>query len=348
MKIISSLKHGLRQVARTKRMILFAWFVNVLFASVLAIPFLNILDGYLRDTVMDEKILQQMDPSWFETFRLDFEKSDLVRPVDYTIFGYAPFLSQLDAVLNGQFVKSAGNFLYNLIFRLEVNPRYASVFVLLGLLYACLTSFLAGGFISMYSKDYRSTFTEFLTDGAKYFGKFFRLALVALLIYYLLFILLFDWISAAIPRWTQNAPSEETSYLYYMVRGVVVLLFLSVLAMIFDYARIRIVVDVRTSALLASLAGARFAFGSFIQTYGLYLLLSFLGVILIAVYALLESQIPQDSYWPLFALFLLQQLYVIARLWVRASFYACQTHYYRERARDELLAQPAAEPPPAS
>jgi hypothetical protein len=77
-------------------------------------------------------------------------------------------------------------------------------------------------------------------------------------------------------------------------------------------------------------------------------LLSFLGVILIAVYALLESQIPQDSYWPLFVLFLLQQLYVIARLWVRASFYACQTHYYREQAKDELLAQPVAEPSPAS
>jgi hypothetical protein len=77
-------------------------------------------------------------------------------------------------------------------------------------------------------------------------------------------------------------------------------------------------------------------------------LLSFLGVILIAVYALLESQIPQDSYWPLFALFLLQQLYVIARLWVRASFYGCQTRLYRERARDELLAQPVAKPSPAT
>lgn len=344
MKIISTLKQGFSQTSRTKRMILFAWFVNVLFALVLALPLLRTLDTYVRGTVMEERLLQQMDPAWAGTFRYDFQKSELTRFVDYTIFGYAPFLNHLQTYLDGTFVKSIGSFFSNLLFRFEVTPGYNSILVFLGILYICMSNFIAGGFIGIYSKEYQSTFSEFMMDGAKYFGRFFRLALLALVFYYLFFTLLVDWIDSGIPAWTQNSVSEQTPYLYYMVKGIVALFLLSVFTMVFDYGRIRIVLDDRTSAVLASIAGARFAFRNFLNTYGLYFLLALLGVVLIALYALLESLLPQDSYWPLVAVFLLQQLYMIARFWLKANFYASQTALYRELAAEEHKAALAASP----
>ena len=96
MKIVSSCKQGLARSWRTKRMIFFAWFVNVMFATVLALPFLKQLDGYLRDSVMDEKILQRCDPAWTQSYRADMEKSEFVHSLDYTILGYAPFLNDLE------------------------------------------------------------------------------------------------------------------------------------------------------------------------------------------------------------------------------------------------------------
>jgi hypothetical protein len=348
MKIISTLKQGLAQTSHTKRMILFAWFVNVLFALVLALPLLRTLDNYVRGTVMEEKLLQRMDPAWSGTFRYDFEKNELTRFVDYTIFGYAPFVSHLETYLDGTFVKSTGSFFSNLIFRFEVTPGSNSILVFLGLLYVCMANFLAGGFIGIYSKEYRSSFSEFMMEGGKYFGRFFRLALLALVFYYLFFTLLVDWIDAGIPAWTQNSASEQTPYLYYMIKGIVALFLLSVFTMIFDYARIRIVLDDRTSALLASVAGGRFALRNFLNTYGLYFVLALLGVVLIAIYALLESLLPQDSYWPLVAVFLLQQLYMIARFWLKANFYASQTALYRDLAAQEHKAALTAAPSPAS
>jgi len=342
MKIIATLKQGLAETSRTKRMILFAWFVNVLFALVLALPLLNTLDNYLRGTVMEEKLLQQMDPAWSGTFRHDFEKSELTRFVDYTIFGYAPFVNHLEMYLDGTYIKSIGSFLSNLFFHFEITPGYNSILVLLGFLYICMSNFLAGGFISMYSREYRSSFSEFMMDGAKYFGRFFRLALLALVFYYLFFTLLVDWIDASIPAWTQNSVSEQTPYLFYIIKGILAIFLLSVFSMVFDYARIRIVLDDRTSALLASVAGGRFALRNFLNTYGLYFLLALLGVVLITIYALLEGLIPQDSYWPLVAVFLLQQLYMIARFWLKASFYACQTALYRDLATEEHRAAVAA------
>lgn len=344
MRIMSSLKQGIAQVSRTKRMIFFAWFVNVLFAMVLALPVLKQLDGYLRNTVMDEKILKQIDPAWAESFRVDMEKSEFVRAVDYTIFGYAPFVNHLEMQMNGTFIKTLGGFLYDFFIRWEINPGFTSLLFCLSLLYVCVSSFLAGGFIGIYAKEYPSSFTEFLMDGAKYFGKFFRLTLVALLVYVLFFAVIVDWINSSIYQWTQNEASETVPYTYYMIRNVIVLFLVSFLYMIFDYARIRIVVEDRTSALAASAAGARFAVSNFLNTYGLYFLLSIVGVLFIAIYAIIEKLIPQDSYWPLVFLFIVQQLYMLARFWLKGSFYACQTRLYQTTMKEEHLKRVAAVP----
>lgn len=344
MNIISTFKQGVNQVSRTKRMVLFAWFINVMFALVLALPVLKQLDGYLRNTVMDESVLKQMDPAWAESYRTDMEKSEFSRALDNTIYGYAPFVNHLEMQMNGTFIRTLGNFLYDFFFRWEINPGATSLLFFVALLYVCTGTFLAGGFIGIYSKDYRSTFTEFLMDGAKYFGKFFRLSLVALLTYYVFFAVVVSWINNAIPRWTQFEASEATPFTYYMVRDVAVLLVISFLFMIFDYARIRMVVDDRTSALGATAAGVRFAFSHFLNTYGLYLLLTVIGFLLIVVYAVLERIIPQESYWPLVLLFLVQQFYMLARFFLKGSFYACQTELYRTVERQEHLKSVSAVP----
>ena len=344
MNIISSFKHGVKLASRTKRMILFAWFANVLIAMVLAFPALKQLDGYLRDTVMDEKILQQMDPAWMDSYRIDMEKSDHTRALDYTIFGYAPFVNHLEMQMNGTFIKTLGGFLYDFFVRWELNAGPMSLLFFLSLLYVIVNTFLTGGFIGIYAKDYRSSFPEFLIDGARYFGKFFRLALIALLVYFIFFAVILNWINNSIFQWTQNDASETVPYLYYMIRNVGVLLLLSLLFMIFDYARIRMVVDDRSSAFASTSAGARFAIPHLVNTYGLYLLLTAIGVVLIALYAVFDKLIPQNSYWPLVFLFIVQQLYMLARFWLKASFYACQTTLYRTIIREEHLKTVSAAP----
>jgi hypothetical protein len=309
---------------------------------VLALPVLKQLDGYLHSTVMDERILHQMDPAWAESLHADIEKSEFVRATDWTIFGYAPFLNHLEMQMEGTFIKTLGGFLYDFFVRWELNLGSSSLLFFLSLLYVCVNCFLAGGFISIYAKEYPSSFTDFLMDGARYFGKFFRLALVALIVYGLFFGLIVGWMNDSIHQWTRNEASETVPYAYYMIRNVVVLFLMSLLYMIFDYARIRMVVDDRTSALAASTAGARFAVSGFLRTYGLYLLLSVIGLLFIAVYAIIEGLIPQESYWPLVILFIVQQLYMLARFWLKAGFYACQTSLYQTMTKEEHLRNASA------
>jgi len=329
MTIISAFKHGFSRVSHTKRMVLFAWFVNVVITLPLALPVLSQLDGYLRNTVMDEKVLQRMDVTWANSYRADMENSEFLRTLDYSVFGYAPFVNHLEMQMNGTFIKTLGGFLYDFFFRWEINKTSTSLLFLLSLLYVCVNSFLSGAFIGVYSKEYPFSFTEFLSEGARYFGKFFRIMLVALLVYFLFFNLVVDWINNDIARWTQAEASETVPYTYYMIRNVIVLFLFSFLSMIFDYARVRMVMDDRTSSLAAAAAGTKFAMTNARSTYGLYLLLCLVGFVLMALYAIIEKVTPQDSYWPLLFLFVLQQCYMLARLGLKAAFYACQTGLYQ-------------------
>lgn len=335
--IIASLKSGTARVSQTKRMVALAWGVNVLFALALALPLLTQLNGYLRTSTLDEKLLKQMDAAWFETYQFDFEKSEIAKLMDYSIFSYAPFFNHLEAQLSGTFVKAIGGFLYDLILRFEINPKPISLLFGLGFFYVCISNFLAGGFIGMYAKDYRTSLNEFFIDSARYFGKLFRLSLFSLLVYYLLFAIIVTWVTDAIPLWTRNASSEAIPFRYYMVVGGLTWFVLSVFSMIFDYARIRIVVEDRTSVVAAAFAGARFAYNNFFNTFGLYLLLGFIGIVFVAMYALLESQISQTSFWLIVLVFVLQQLYMIVRFWLKAIWYASQTFMFRESSAKQHI-----------
>lgn len=314
-------------------MVLFAWVVNVAMALVFALPLMSQLQTYIRDTIREDELLKGFSANWYQAWQIDMQASELTRYVDYSILGYAPFLNHTEAVLGGTVVKGVGRFFYTLIIR----QSFTTPDLLTGvtLLYVLLSTFLAGAFIGMYAKDYRLSFTEFLMEGAKHFGRFFRLSLLSLVVYYILFLWLFDWATNKIPLWTANEPSEMTPFIYYMVKNALVLLLLSFITICFDYAKIRIVVEDRISALVALVAGTRFAFKNFRKTYSLYLLLTIIGLLLIVVFALLKKQLAQDTYATILPAFALGQIYMIARMWLKASFYAGQTALYQNVERGQ-------------
>lgn len=329
--VFQSLKQGFSKVNTTKRMVLFAWVVNAAMALVLALPLLSQLNAYIRGTLREDELLREFNANWYQTWQIDMQASEITRYVDYSILGYAPFLNHAEAVLGGTVVKAVGNFFYALI----VQFSFTTPDLLVGLtfLYVLISTFLAGAFIGTYAKEYRLSFTEFLMEGAKYFGRFFRLSLFSLIVYALLFFWLFDWVDNRIPVWTANSPSEMTPFVYYVTKNALILFMLSVVTLCFDYAKIRIVVEDRVSAFIALVAGARFALKNFRKTYALYLALTLVGLLLIVAYAFLQMQLAQETYASILLAFALGQLYLMTRIWLKASFYASQTSLYQQLER---------------
>jgi hypothetical protein len=97
--------------------------------------------------------------------------------------------------------------------------------------------------------------------------------------------------------------------------------------LIVDYARIRIVVEDRRSALGAALAGARFV-RRHRGVFGLYLLNAAVYVVLVLTYALLAPGAPGSGVrmWLTLAL---GQLYIFSRHYLKLLFYASETSYFQ-------------------
>jgi hypothetical protein len=248
------------------------------------------------------------------------------------MFGYAPFLTHYESYLAGTVVKNVGNFFFDLIFKWRLGLEYLSIMIVLGFGYLLASTFLSAGFIGTYAKSYRLSFQEFLMEGARYFGKFFRLALLSLIVYLLLFEIVFDWWTQSIPSWTAGESSEMVPFIHYMIKNGVVILVLGFMTLCFDYAKIRMVVDDRISALFAAWAGFKFVFKNFLSTTGLYIFLSLIGIVFIVLYAYVEGAIDQTGYWSIVFVFLVQQIYILARLCLKATFYASQTQLYQAKA----------------
>ncbi|MBI3004788.1 MAG: hypothetical protein HYY49_05165 [Ignavibacteriales bacterium] len=330
MKTIDFFKYGISKVRRTKRMVFFAWTVNLLVALVLAFPLRNQLDAYIRNTVMEEKLVEKMKDEWLETYKYDYRHSEVSRVFNVSIFGSAPFFEHTHGLLNGAVVSNVGTFLSDLVFGFKIVSSPFNILVLIALLYAVLNSFLAGGFIGVYAREHRSSFQDFLMDGAKYFGRFFRLSFLSIVTSALFFAYIMSLVNAGILEWTRNEPSEMTPFTYYMVRNVLfffaILLFMISLA----YAKIRIVVDDRLSSILAFFAGFRFMLKNLRKTLSLYLLLILLGGAFIVMYAWLEAQFSQDAYWGILSIALIQQAFMLAYFWLKANFFAAQTSLYQD------------------
>jgi hypothetical protein len=210
-------------------------------------------------------------------------------------------------------------------------------------LYLLAWTFLAGGLIDRYARDRAMGAHAFFQACGGFFGRLLRLAIISSLAYGLLFGLLHPWLfHRTYDHLTRDVNVERTAFL---IRLGLYVLFASLLAgcnLLFDYAKVRLVVEDRRSAVGALRAGARFVVRhrrGCVALYGIDAAL--LGVVL-AAYALVAPGAGSAglSMWIGFAI---SQCYILARLWVKLVFWASETAWFQSQLAHAGYA--AAAPP---
>ena len=110
--------------------------------------------------------------------------------------------------------------------------------------------------------------------------------------------------------------------------------------LVFDYAKVRAVVEDRRSMVGAVMASVRFIRRHPRQTVGLYVLNGglFLGVV--AIYAIVAPR-PEDGAATTWLAIAVGQAYLAARLFTKLVFYASQTSYFQNQlAHSDYVASP--------
>jgi hypothetical protein len=108
--------------------------------------------------------------------------------------------------------------------------------------------FLAGGIIDRLARDQRSPSRRFFAASGACFGPLVRLALIMLAVY----AALLTWIEPAMAR---AADTENTTVRMALFGTLAILIFL--ISLVFDYARVRLVIEDRRSAIGALAASLR-------------------------------------------------------------------------------------------
>jgi len=312
--ILEAVRRGCGRAWALRSLVLFLLVANLLMAALLAVP----LAGTLRDDLdhrgTAESMLYGFDYRWWSAWA-DAHPDTSFGP-DLLGAGFA--FKNLDLLLRGHL--PAGLFALRDPERPEeAGPGLDPAVLALGAAYLALQVFLAGGVIGALRAPQPAWSVRGLLHGAGfYFGRLLRLALAVLVLDALLFALY-----GPLARWAdaeaREAVSERTAIVWLVGRHLLLLLALLLLNMVASYARILIVLEERSSALLALLSAASLCLGLLARTFGHVLLMALLAVAGLVLWSPLDRAWTTTGYKTQVVTFVLLEAFVFFRIFLRVA-----------------------------
>lgn len=303
----ASLREGIRRVNGAPALLAGTCALTLLIALPLSIALRGMLEIHLGHSLAADAVAARADYDWWQEFL--GQASGLGTTFTQSIAGFGALLDNLSALLD--------------------NEPLAATIAGATAAWMLIWSFMTGGIIDRLARDRRTRSLGFFAACGAHVWRLLRLGIVAGLIYYVLF----AWVHPAIfdmgySLLTKDMSVERNAFFIrvggYAVFGALLISF----SVIVDYARIRIVVEDRRSAVAALAAGARFVRRHLRGVVVLYLLNAGLFVLLAALYGLFAPAIPGDGI-AMWGALLLGQAYIVGRHYVKLLFYASQCAFFQ-------------------
>jgi len=305
MNIGAAFLDGLNRVKRAPWLVVGVWLSTFLLAVPLAIVLQDMLGAHLGDSLAARTAAAGVNYDWWNEFLA--QASGVGVSFVPAILGFAAVMKNLSTVADASAL-----------------PSVIGIAVAMNL---AVSLFLAGGALDRLARDHTIGTGAFFSACGVYFVRFIRLGIIASVAYWVLFIPYHDWLFDDVyPALTAGITVERTAFLIRLglyAAFAVPLFFVNIL---FDYAKIRAVVEDRRSMIGAVIASWRFIWRHPIAVWALYKLNAFLFLLVIAIYFLIAP----GGHANLLA-FAIGQFYIVLRVIVRLQFTASQTALFQGR-----------------
>ena len=287
-------------------------FVMTLALSVpLAIAMNVALRDHLGSSLAANQAADGMNYDWWQEFQSRAQEQPLGLATSFTpsIVGFAAVLQNTSSVLDG---------------RAPIPPLAMALAA-----YLVVWTFASGGIIDRYARQRPTRAHGFFAASGVFFLRFLRLAVLAGLAYWLLFGPVHRWLfDDLFARLTLDVNQERVAFawraLLYLVFGIL----LVATNVLFDFARIRAVVEDRRSMTLALVSSARFLRRHAGRVTGLYALNAAAFLLVIALWSLAAPGAGGGGIFIWLAL-IVTQLYIAARLFLKLQFIASETALFQ-------------------
>jgi hypothetical protein len=307
---------GLGRVRRAPALVTGLWLSTLLLAAGPALVLHALIEDHLGASLMADAAATGVNFDWWNEFLA--QTAGLGQTFTPAILGFAAVLDNLSRVADRQALAPA----------------------LAGLVFAQLliSIFLAGGLLDRLARDRVVGAHAFFSACGVWFWRFLRLALIAAAVYAFLFGTVHPWLFDRLyEHWTRDFSAERPAFAVRLTLYAAFTALVCGTNLLFDYAKIRAVVEDRRSMIGALTAGARFVARYPASTVALYLLdLGLAALVALAYY------VTAPGAGASLAAFAVGQAYIVLRVIVRLQFMASQTALFQSRlAHAGYVARPA-------
>jgi hypothetical protein len=305
--IVDSFVQGIKRTVSAPAILLGVFLLTTGMAVPLAIALRATLGTHIGSSLAAYEAADAVNHDWWQEFQA--QASGLASTFTPSVVGFAAVLENLSGVLDGE----------------------APIAPLAGVLgaYIAAWTFLSGGIIDRLARQRPTRAHGFFAASGVFFLRFLRLAAVAGLLYWVLFAVIHEWLlEDAYRRATQDLASERAAFAWRVVLYIAFGALLVVANVLFDYAKVRAVVEDRRSMLLALAAAARFVYRNRARVFGLYAANAVLFVALVGLWAMLAPG-AGGAGLSMWLGFVLAQVYIVARLFLKLQFIASQTALFQ-------------------
>lgn len=304
-----ALRDAIARVNRAPAILVGVWALTLLVSLPLTLALRGMLADHLGRSLAADAAAASVNYDWMQEFA--DQATGLGVTFKPTIIGFGAVLDNVSAFIDN-------------VPRPVVVVGAASAYIVLWL-------FAAGGILDRYARDRAIGSHGFFSASGVFFFRFLRLAVVQWLVYAFLFGYLHAWLFDRLyPRITHEVNVERTAFFVRLALYGVFGILVSACMLIFDYAKVRAVVEDRRSMLGALRSALGFIERNYAAAVGLFILNLTMFAVIVGLYALVAPGAGGDgpSIWIGFAI---GQIYIAARLWMKLVFWASETALFQSR-----------------
>jgi hypothetical protein len=319
-RALGAYRDGLRRVNGAPVLVIGMALATLLIAVPLAFVVRDAIEQHLGPSAVAEAVAEGASFEWWQEFSA--QASGLAATFGPSIIGAGALLHNLEGVVD--------------------NAPWAPA--ILGVTAAWLVawSFLSGGVLDRLARRRPTRAHGFFAACGVHFWRFVRIGVVALLAYAFLFAYVHPWVFEDLyPLLIRDLTVERTAFGIRVAGYVLFGGLLAATTAVFDFARVRTVVEDRRSALGAIVAGARFVRRRPGSVLALYLVNAVAFALLAALYTLLAPGAPGAGAagWVVLGL---GQAYILGRHYLKLAFYGATIALFQSAlAHSSYTAAPA-------
>ncbi len=302
------------------------WAAPALAASLLVVTLLTALPlgvalgGMIREQLGTSDLANKPAWNWDAGWAAEFaaQAQGLGRTFTHEIIGFGGTLKILSDIIDAR----------------GINPTLAGAAVA----YGALWMFLTGGILDRLARGRVVRAAGFFAASGAYFVRLIRLGVVMITSYWVLFRYLHPLLFTRVyDHYTPNMTAEREGFALRVGLYALFALVLFTVNLIFDFAKVRLVVEDRRSIISALGASMRFLRRRPFRAFGLYLLNGIGFLLVLRLWFDAAPQAWESVTWAFFV----TQVYLLARIWLRLVFMASEVVFFQgELAHAGYTARP--------